>query len=338
MCALLCHVAHTLLHQHVVDPQAHTLSRAAQALNHITGAANVRLHHDARRGVLQMVATSAIAAGAEVVNCYGKLSNSDLLRGYGFVEAANSNEHAQVPAQFLLRATAGGLAAAAGGQLGEAVAAWAAAADAGGASSGSSDQSEAGEDGSSRSGTEDESLSDESEPDFELEDDDEACGSQAAGAAAAASGAIVPGLTAVTVPSLQAAQAAIRDWEDRWALCHTLKLLPKGGAFAVFDPSSGSSGRSAPAGQGPEPGGPIGQVRSGAVNSGAGALVPSDMAAVAALLLTPVAQCKRLHAIVARAGKATPRLQGVDRTGQGRQHHAVEAVCTLQVRCAASPT
>lgn len=34
--------------------------------------------------------------GEEVYNTYGALSNADLLRGYGFVEADNINEHAQV--------------------------------------------------------------------------------------------------------------------------------------------------------------------------------------------------------------------------------------------------
>jgi len=36
------------------------------ALNHITGRANVRLHHCARKGSLQMIATRPIAKGEEV--------------------------------------------------------------------------------------------------------------------------------------------------------------------------------------------------------------------------------------------------------------------------------
>lgn len=74
----------------------HKTHTPSQALNHVTGKVNVRLHHDAPRSVLQMVATESIPAGAEVVNCYGRLSNADLLREYGYVEAQNENEHAQV--------------------------------------------------------------------------------------------------------------------------------------------------------------------------------------------------------------------------------------------------
>ena len=52
-------------------------------LNHVTGSCNVRLHHDAALGCLQMIATRAIAAGEELVNCYGALSNGELLRRRG---------------------------------------------------------------------------------------------------------------------------------------------------------------------------------------------------------------------------------------------------------------
>eukprot|EP00892_Ulva_mutabilis_P007677 jgi/Ulvmu1/5281/UM022_0075.1 len=56
------------------------------ALNHVTGKANVRLSHDAKRGSLLMIATRNIAHGEQLVNDYGPLSNGDLLRRYGFVE------------------------------------------------------------------------------------------------------------------------------------------------------------------------------------------------------------------------------------------------------------
>lgn len=49
-------------------------------LNHVTGAVNVRLHHDAKRGALQMIATTRISAHSELINSYGDLSNGDLLR------------------------------------------------------------------------------------------------------------------------------------------------------------------------------------------------------------------------------------------------------------------
>eukprot|EP00775_Hariotina_reticulata_P011088 gene11088-11243_t len=51
-------------------------------LNHITGKVNVKLHHEPQRGVLQMIATQDIPKGCEVINCYGQLSNAELLRGY----------------------------------------------------------------------------------------------------------------------------------------------------------------------------------------------------------------------------------------------------------------
>jgi hypothetical protein len=56
------------------------------ALNHITGKKNVRLHHDKKKNALQMIAISDIQTGQELVNDYGPLSNSELLRAYGFIE------------------------------------------------------------------------------------------------------------------------------------------------------------------------------------------------------------------------------------------------------------
>ncbi|EFJ47106.1 hypothetical protein VOLCADRAFT_105180 [Volvox carteri f. nagariensis] len=73
-------------------------------LNHITGRVNVRLHHCAKRHVLHMIATRDILRGEELVNNYGELSNAELLRGYGFVEARNRNNHVQVPLGFVVRA------------------------------------------------------------------------------------------------------------------------------------------------------------------------------------------------------------------------------------------
>ncbi|GLI68824.1 hypothetical protein VaNZ11_013329, partial [Volvox africanus] len=73
-------------------------------LNHITGQVNVRLYHCAKRHVLQMIATRDISRGEELVNNYGELSNAELLRGYGFVEAQNRNNHVQVPLGFVVRA------------------------------------------------------------------------------------------------------------------------------------------------------------------------------------------------------------------------------------------
>jgi len=65
-------------------------------LNHVTGKVNVSLSHDEASGQLQMIALRHIAAGEELVNNYGALSNAELLRGYGYVEAENVHDHAQV--------------------------------------------------------------------------------------------------------------------------------------------------------------------------------------------------------------------------------------------------
>ena len=129
------------------------------ALNHITGEANVRLHHCPRTGALQMIATRPIRAHqqvmpvagrtstihlstaggcmpasptfavptdlasaelwlreaaaqpvallcAQLVNCFGKLTNGELLRRYGFVETApNPHDRAEIPMLDLVRAS-----------------------------------------------------------------------------------------------------------------------------------------------------------------------------------------------------------------------------------------
>jgi hypothetical protein len=50
------------------------------ALNHITGCANVRLHHDTKLGALQMITTCLVPSGAELVNSYGdNMSSGQLL-------------------------------------------------------------------------------------------------------------------------------------------------------------------------------------------------------------------------------------------------------------------
>lgn len=48
-------------------------------LNHVTNESNVRLHHDATQGCLQMIATQAIASGCQVINNFGDHSNGMLL-------------------------------------------------------------------------------------------------------------------------------------------------------------------------------------------------------------------------------------------------------------------
>jgi len=212
-----------------------------------------------------MVATAAIPAGAEVVNSYGRLSNSDLLRGYGYVEAVNPNEHAQLPAQFLIRAAA----ALRGGER-----------DAGAGGGGGDDDDDDDDDGEVYDVEDSEEESSEaSEADYEFEDDgdDGAAAAAAAAEAAAAAAAEAAEAAAAAAPKLAEATELISDWEDRWSLAHALKLLPKSGAFSVFE-DGGSGGAE-------------------------GGVPPGEMAAVTALLLAEVSQCRRLLHIVQRAGK-----------------------------------
>eukprot|EP01066_Platyproteum_vivax_P004832 Platyproteum_vivax@DN16203_c0_g1_i1.p1 len=56
-------------------------------LNHRTSFCNIHLHHNEKTSRLEML-SNGISAGQEVVNNYGSHGNSELLRGYGFVEFA----------------------------------------------------------------------------------------------------------------------------------------------------------------------------------------------------------------------------------------------------------
>lgn len=294
-------------------PQPPPASPAPQLLNHITGRVNVRLHHDAERGALQMIATRPISAGEEVVNNYGCLSNADLLRGYGYVEERNENEHAQVPGQFLVRAAAGAKQRAAADAKG----AGAGGAGAGGKEGVDKEAGEEEEEGSSDDGEVYESDDDEgessddseesSEPDYELEDDyappgggggseDEGGGSEDGGEGGEEEGgealtAARAAAKAAGSPLLVDAAEVIPDWEDRWALAHALRLLPKGGVFGVFS----------------------------------GGAPPREMVAVTALLLAGVPQCKRLLAAAQKAGRG-----GGEEAGGGGGGASVAA--ELQVR------
>ncbi len=72
-------------------------------LNHVTGKCNVRLHHSAKRGTLQMIATKSIKLGQEIINNYGPLSDSELLRRFGFVESEpNPNNGCEIPYAMLV--------------------------------------------------------------------------------------------------------------------------------------------------------------------------------------------------------------------------------------------
>jgi hypothetical protein len=137
-----------------------------------------------------MIATEPIPKGCEVVNCYGQLSNAELLRGYGYVEAHNTLQHVQVPTHFCIKAAAAAradstAAAATGPAAGKGRKKQPAAAAAG-EESGSGDdappsESEEGagsEEGEGSEKSEDHASSDDegessegSEPDWDLEDD-----------------------------------------------------------------------------------------------------------------------------------------------------------------------
>lgn len=65
------------------------------------------LHHNARQGALQMIATRDIQPGQEIINSYGDLSNGELLRRFGFIELeANPFNCVDLSLQVLLEAAA----------------------------------------------------------------------------------------------------------------------------------------------------------------------------------------------------------------------------------------
>jgi len=224
-----------------------------------------------------MIATEDIAKGCEVVNCYGHLSNAELLRGYGYVEKHNSHRHVQVPAQFLIRAAAGALPAShqAGseavggaskcssqitsgqatqqqeqpqqleGELGSGTAPGGPLAAVGATADADNrllddhlQQAEDSEDEEADSeGDVSESESDE-EPDWDLEDDSEDDQERQRKQQRQQHVGEHDSQTRAA-PSLAAAQLQITDWEDRWQLCFQLKLLPRNGVFQA--PAGGPS-------------------------------------------------------------------------------------------------
>lgn len=235
-----------------------------------------------------MIATKDILKGQEVVNCYGQLSNSELLRGYGYVEQHNSIKHVQVPAQFCIKAAAAAntvceapgkkrrkhhhavrdkagtlqhMAAAAGDHDHE---------HEHEPSNCQLEDSDASPDESSLSDKEDESSAgdvessgddSESEPIWELEDDSEDLlvqqwkrqkqyyaitasqpisnkqhqpGQQASKRSRKKQGHTSQQQQQVMqVPCLAEATEQLEDWEERWRLCHSLRLLPKNGVFQL---------------------------------------------------------------------------------------------------------
>ena len=72
-------------------------------LNHVTGKCNVRLRHSSKHGALQMIATRSIKQGEEIINNYGPLSDSELLRRFGFVEEQpNPHNGCEIPCGMLV--------------------------------------------------------------------------------------------------------------------------------------------------------------------------------------------------------------------------------------------
>ena len=73
------------------------------ALNHVTGAANVRLHHCERRGALQMIATHDIGEGEEVIMKYKSLSLSIYVDRNSFIfpGSCKPNTHGEMGRQLL---------------------------------------------------------------------------------------------------------------------------------------------------------------------------------------------------------------------------------------------
>lgn len=74
-------------------------------LNHITGQCNIRLHHSSKRGALQMITIKPVNKGEELVNSYGPLSDSELLRRFGFIEAQpNPHNGCEIPLAMIAEA------------------------------------------------------------------------------------------------------------------------------------------------------------------------------------------------------------------------------------------
>ena len=72
-------------------------------LNHITGHCNVRLHHSSKQEALQMIATKPIKQGEQIINNYGPLPDSELLRRFGFVEEhPNPHNGCEIPCAMLV--------------------------------------------------------------------------------------------------------------------------------------------------------------------------------------------------------------------------------------------
>jgi SET domain-containing protein 6 len=215
------------------DDRYQALVPVWDALNHVSGRVNVRLAHDkGGGGVLRMVATRAIAPGEEVVNRYGPLSTSELLRGYGFVERGNPHAHAQVPAQFALRAAAGargdeddGTAAArapppeAWAAMGERMVLVDSDAEVDLDLEDDDDDEEEPDD--DRSCSDADSGGEEDEEGRASEDDDDDATQEDAGAVAA------------SLLTLSEAQRRAPCWPLAFCAARALRLLPRGGAFRV---------------------------------------------------------------------------------------------------------
>ena len=74
-------------------------------LNHITGQCNIRLQHSSKRGALQMITIKPVNKGEELVNSYGPLSDAELLRRFGFIEAQpNPHNGCEIPLAMIAEA------------------------------------------------------------------------------------------------------------------------------------------------------------------------------------------------------------------------------------------
>ena len=72
-------------------------------LNHVTGECNIRLHHNPKQKALQMITTKTIKQGKEIINNYGPLSDSELLRRFGFIEEQpNPHNGCEIPCAMLV--------------------------------------------------------------------------------------------------------------------------------------------------------------------------------------------------------------------------------------------
>jgi len=71
------------------DDKYQTMVPFWDMLNHITNCVNVRLNHNENKKCLEMISIKPIKKHTQIINEYGKLGTTELIRIYGFLEEYN---------------------------------------------------------------------------------------------------------------------------------------------------------------------------------------------------------------------------------------------------------